>query len=191
MWTLGNWIVLILGISTVAVPASSAEIPSPSENQDSSPVNLSDPEPTEKTVIQSDRLDVINTDEGNRFIFFGSVHIEGQDFTATCDRIEVRTDAGGADDFGAIAYIEATGNVVILQEGRKATAGKALIYPQEDKVVLEDGPVVSDERGKVSGYRMVLQGENRKITIERGPDGEQPRVELPSLESIKSESEND
>lgn len=138
-----------------------------------------------KTVITSDRLDVINTDEGNRFIFSGSVRIEGDEFTAECDQMEVRTDSNEGDDFGAIAFIEGSGNVTIHQDDRIATAGRVLIYPRKDEIVLEDNPSVRDARGSVSGYRMILRGKDRKISIEPGPDGEQPRVELPSLESIR------
>ena len=144
-----------------------------------------------KTVIRSDRLDVINTEEGNRFIFSGSVSVAGDGFTARCDRMEVRTDSEGSEDFGAISLIEAQGGVIIEQGERIATAGHAFIYPQLDRVVLEDDPKVEDTRGSVSGYRMVLEGEDRKIVVEKGPDGEQPRVELPSLESIKSGEADD
>ncbi len=144
-----------------------------------------------KTSITSDSLEVINTEKGNRFIFSGSVAIQGEDFLATCDRMEVKTDSTGADDFGAIALIEATGEVTIRQGSRVATAGKALIYPQEDEVVLEDGPKVADGRGTVTGYRMILHGKDRKITVEPGPDGVQPRVELPSLRSIRNEEDNE
>jgi len=144
-----------------------------------------------KTVILSDRLEVINTDEGNRFIFAGSVLIQGEDFAARCETMEVRTDSGGSDDFGAISVILASGNVVIEQGERIATAGRAAIYPQEDKVVLEDNPRVEDSRGSVSGYRMILQGEDRKITVESGPEGQRPTVELPSLESIQEANTND
>ncbi|MEM0965176.1 MAG: LptA/OstA family protein [Verrucomicrobiota bacterium] len=141
----------------------------------------------QSTVISSDRLEVINTDEGNLFIFDGSVSIVGADFTAKCDRMEVRTNSEGEDDFGAIAVIEAIGNVQIQQGIRIATAGKAIIYPQSDEVFLEESPQVRDENGTISGYRMTLHGEDRRISIEPGPDGSRTQVELPSLEVIRSD----
>jgi len=142
-------------------------------------------ETSAKTVISSDRLEVSHTEAGNRFLFIGDVTIRGEDFTAECERMEVRTDSGGTDDFGAISVIEATGNVRISQGERIATAGKALIYPTEDKVVLEEGPVVRDGRGTVTGYRMILRGADRRISVEPGPDGTQPQVELPSMDAIR------
>lgn len=144
-----------------------------------------------KTVITSNRLEVINTEEGNRFIFDGDVQIQGDDFTANCDRMEVRTDSQGEDDFGSISVIEANGSVIVKQQGRTATAGRVLIHPGKDEVILEQNPVVRDENGTVSGYRMILHGTNRTISVEPGPDGEQPRVELPSIDSIREHSENE
>ncbi len=141
-----------------------------------------------RTQIRSQALDVINTDNGNRFVFSGSVRVEGADFTATCERMEVRTLAdpeGGGGGFGAIEVIEATGSVTIVQGERRATAGRALIYPFENRVVLEDGPVIRDAEGTVSGHRMVLYGSDRRITVEAGPDGDLPTVELPSLRSLE------
>jgi len=143
-------------------------------------------EASETTVIQSDHLEVIGGETGNRFIFSGSVRIDGMDFVATCERLEVRTtseptEEGDDTGFGAIDLVEATGSVRIRQDTREATAGKALIYPAEDRVVLEDDPVVRDAKGTVRGYRMILFGKTQKITVEPGPGGQRPTVELPSL----------
>tara|TARA_R100000027_G_scaffold8954_1_gene6478 strand:- start:46729 stop:47292 length:564 start_codon:yes stop_codon:yes gene_type:complete len=163
--------------------------------ESTSPTGQTQTEPTPKedgkTVITSNRLEVINTEEGNRFIFEGDVVITGEDFTANCERMEVRTDSKGKDDFGAISVIEATGNVTVQQQSRIATAGRVLIHPEKDELILEDNPVVRDENGTVSGYRMILHGENRTISVEPGPEGQQPRVELPSIESIRESSENE
>lgn len=140
------------------------------------------------TVIQSDRLEVIGSEDGNEFVFSGSVVITGDDFNATCERMVVRTQSrnkGAESGFGAIRVVEATGSVRIVQGAREATAGRALIYPGENRVVLEDGPVVRDANGTVRGYRMTLHGENRKISVEPGPSGERPSVELPTLRTLE------
>ncbi len=143
----------------------------------------------ESTVIQSDRLEIVGGESGNRFIFSGSVRITGADFVATCEQMEVLTSGDNQKQedrtgFGAIDVIEATGSVKIVQGTREATAGKALIYPADNRVVLEENPVVRDAKGKVSGYRMILHGETRRITVEPGPEGERPTVELPSVRSL-------
>jgi lipopolysaccharide export system protein LptA len=166
--------------------AETQEVESPTPKESTDTIT-----PHEKTVITSDQLDVINTEKGNQFIFSGSVKIAGSDFIALCDRMEVRTDSSEENDFGAISVINAIGNVTIRQGDRIATAGKAVIYPEINEVILEDQPTVRDGRGTVSGYRMILHGADRKITVERGPDGEQPRVELPTLESIRDASSDE
>ena len=144
-------------------------------------------EESKQTVIESERLSVIHTEEGNRFVFSGNVRVTGVDFEAECDRMEVRTTArdGDGGGFGAIEVVEATGNVRVLQGGREATAGKAFIYPAENRVVLEDGPVVRDGRGTVSGHRMILRGTEGRIEVEPGPEGSRPRVELPDLDAVR------
>ncbi|MFP4357318.1 MAG: LptA/OstA family protein [Puniceicoccaceae bacterium] len=150
-------------------------------------------EESERTVIESERLSVIHTEQGNRFIFSGNVRVTGSDFEAECDRMEVRTTAGrGEDDgFGAIEVVEATGNVRVLQGGREATAGKAFIYPAENRVVLEDGPAVRDGRGTVTGHRMILRGAEGRIEVEPGPEGNRPRVELPDLDAVRKSAEEE
>ncbi|MBC2600841.1 LptA/OstA family protein [Puniceicoccus vermicola] len=180
----------LLSFSPTLFSNTAATEPVPSANESES-VEATSAAAAQKTVITSDRLDVINTEKGNQFIFSGSVVIHGEDFIAECDRMEVRTDSSGKNDFGAISVIEATGNVVIQQGDRIASAGRALIHPTSDEVILEDNPKVKDGRGAVSGYRMILHGADRKISVEPGPDGEQPRVELPSLESIRDISNDE
>jgi len=120
------------------------------------------------------------------------VRIRSEDLEARCDRMEVHTTKGadgeeGLDPagFGAIRLIEATGSVEIQQGTRRATADRALIFPREEKVILEGEPVLRDGRGVVRGYRMILYGEDGRIAVEPGPGGEQPRVELPSVEELR------
>jgi len=148
-------------------------------------------EPSGKTVIRSDQLEVLGLEEGNRFVFSGSVTIEGADFTATCDRMEVRTTTGSGNNddptgFGSIKVIEATGSVRIVQGSREATAGRAIIRPAQNEIVLESNPVVRDANGTVTGYRMILFGESRRIVVEPGPDGNRPTVDLPSVDSLET-----
>lgn len=144
------------------------------------------------TVIDSNHLAVVRGEEGNRFVFSGKVHIRSEGFEARCDRMEVHTAQAvegvrGPDPagFGSIRLIEATGSVEIEQGTRRATAERALIFPREEKVILEGDPVLRDGRGVVRGYRMILYGEDGRIAVEPGPAGEQPRVELPSVEELR------
>lgn len=90
---------------------------------------------------------------------------------------------GGGDsgpNIGSIREIIMRGNVVISQEGRRATAGKATLYPQDGRVVLEDNPRVTDSQGTLSGWRMELNRGERTVKILSNPN-ERTKVTLPSI----------
>ncbi|HBR94414.1 MAG TPA: hypothetical protein DEA90_09650, partial [Opitutae bacterium] len=103
----------------------------------------------------------------------------------TCERLDViatESKQAGTDAPLVLERIEALEQVVIKQIGRTATADKAIILPDEGKVVLEGEAVVEDDRGRVSGHRMtLLQGERRAIVEGGGPDGERARITLPAM----------
>lgn len=151
------------------------------------------PDPETQTVITSDELELVQTEEGNQFIFEGNVRIRSSNLFASCERMEVITGGEkveqGFGNFGHIRRISAIGNVVIQQADREAKAGRATILPMEGKVILEENPVVRDSRGMVTGYRMILYQGDRRVTIEQGPEGQQPKVVLPSLENLGYETE--
>lgn len=90
-----------------------------------------------------------------------------------------------APNIGSIREIIMRGNVVISQEGRRATAGIAYLYPQEGRVVLADNPKVTDAQGTLSGWRMELYRGERKVRILSNPDEKQrTRVTLPALQDL-------
>lgn len=90
-----------------------------------------------------------------------------------------------APNIGSIREIIMRGNVVISQEGRRATAGVAYLYPQEGRVVLADNPLVTDEQGTLSGWRMELYRGERRVRILSNPDEKQrTRVTLPALQDL-------
>ena len=153
----------------------------------------------ESTVITSDRLEMNQGQVQNHFIFYDNVTVISQNFHATSNLLEVFSAREGtssrSDDLdtpseaikvGAIKKIIAIGNVVIKQEGRHATAGRAEIFPDEEKIVLTENPVVTDNQGTVTGFRMtLLRGENKAL-VEGGPDGERSTVVLPAMPDLGS-----
>ena len=145
------------------------------------------------TIITSDRLEMTQGETQNHFLFYDNVTVVSQNFKATSNLLEVfsareeetsksDTDmSSGAVKVGAIKKIIAIGNVVINQKGRHATAGKAIILPDEEKIILTENPVVTDDQGTVTGFRMtLLRGQNRAV-VEGGPKGERSTVVLPVM----------
>lgn len=141
----------------------------------------------EETVVTSRMLRMIEEPEQTLFRFTEEVEVTATNLDATCDRLDVIAKEQAQPDPKAdmpleVQRIEAHDNVVVKQTGRTATGDKAFILPKEGKVILEGSAVVTDERGKVSGHRMILnQGQRRAVVEGGGPDGERARITLPAL----------
>ncbi|WP_309384568.1 LptA/OstA family protein [Cerasicoccus frondis] len=147
----------------------------------------------QNTVITSDNLELVGGDSENRFFFTGNVKITGTNLLATCDEMEVVAARSGSPEktvgeMGAIQSIIMIGNVIIEQSGRKATGGRAEIRPNEDKVILSEGPRVEDSRGVVTGWKMVLHKGERKVEVLSDPnatgDSGRTRVQLPGFKDL-------
>lgn len=189
-----------------------AQSPAPAPAVAAEPAPPADARP--ETVISSDELDMVGGEESNHFYFRGNVKVQATNMLATCDELEVisarksvpKTEdqsaapetpapagsgavaaakAAATPDIGSIREIVMRGNVVISQEGRRATAGIAYLYPQEGRVVLAEGPLVTDAQGTLSGWRMELYRGERKVRILSNPDETQrTRVTLPALQDL-------
>ncbi|MEO0797068.1 MAG: LptA/OstA family protein [Verrucomicrobiota bacterium] len=152
--------------------------------------------PADDTVITSDNLELIGGDAQNQFFFTGNVKVSGTNMVATCDYMEVTALRSGSKqktvgEMGAIELIVMTGNVIIEQAGRRATAGRAEIIPNEDKVVLTENPVVEDSEGTVSGHRMELLKGERKAKVFGDPaTGGRTKVVLPGFQDLGYGGEN-
>ena len=151
-----------------------------------------------KTVIQSESLEMRSTPKRNYFYFQTNVRVEGNNLLVTCNNLEVTATRGGGEDdpnatigeFGTIESIVATGDVEILQAGRRAEAGRAQVLPHLGKVVLTENPRVYDVHGEVSGWRITLLKNERRVVVENNPeDGRQrPTVVLSELPDLGFES---
>jgi len=113
------------------------------------------------TIVTSDHLELRNDGELAYFAFSGNVRLTGTNLEVTCDKLEIYAESKKGEDgslgsVGGLRRIVATGHVVIAQEGRRATAGRAEVLPDEDKIVLTEDPVVTDPQGTVSGERMTF-----------------------------------
>lgn len=136
------------------------------------------------TQIFSDHLKIQSTDVETQFSFSGNVRILNDRLDATCCQLEVTSEHAPTEDLslaqiGDLRDLVALGEVVILQDGKKACAGKAVIFPREEKLVLTENPTFEDREGTVFGEKITLKkGENRAI-VEGGPNGGRPLIELP------------
>ncbi|MGJ8651290.1 MAG: LptA/OstA family protein [Opitutaceae bacterium] len=150
--------------------------------------------PAKETVVESNMLRMIEEPTQTVFRFSENVTIVATNLDAKCDRLDViAADAKSTDmktgkmsDRLEVLRIEALDNVEVRQDGRLATAEKGFILPQEGKVILEGNAVVNDDRGRVSGHRIILlQGQRRAIVEGGGPEKERARITLPAIPSGK------
>jgi len=168
-----------------------------------SALGLASQEETRKTsvTIEYTKLVYDFSGEQKRVILEGSVKITTNTMTITCDRADLlssrsqektspenpsaQSSAIPQDTtLGTIDYILATGNVDIQQMGTQALAGKAEIFPQERKLILEDNPRIIDQNGVVSGYRIVFLQDERQIRIEPGDSDQRNRIQLNDISEI-------
>jgi lipopolysaccharide export system protein LptA len=139
-----------------------------------------------RTVVQSNSLRMIESEEQTLFRFTDAVSVRGTNLDATCGRLEVTAvpvqTPGPNEAQMEVERIEAFDDVVFKQAERVATGDKATILPIEGKVVLEGDAEVTDEVGKVSGHRMtLLQGQRRAIVEGDRSTGQRATMTLPEI----------
>jgi lipopolysaccharide export system protein LptA len=149
----------------------------------------------QKTTVSADRLEMRNDGIESHYVLIGHIRVTGTNLEITCDRVEIfaitksgEKPDGRVPETGNIRRMLATGNVVIAQEGQRATCGTAEVLPSEERIILTDSPVVTDiAKGfTVKGTRMVAK-RDRTIDIENpeivGPA--LPNFGPPSTEPVK------
>ena len=142
------------------------------------PLDRSVVSPADTIVITSQSL--VFKNQENMAVFEGKVVMTKVDFTMHADQMVVHfegTSPAGAKagtkalpssparpsgteppSFGnrAISLIEASGNVVMQQGGKKAKSKKAVLSQHDDKVVLTGDPEVWEKGYHISGVRMTM-----------------------------------
>ncbi len=131
--------------------------------------------------------------EQTKLILEGPITISDSTMTIQCDHAEVLSSRKNQKDPGSevsstnpgtIDYILALGNVDIQQMGTQALAGKAEIFPEQRKLVLEDNPRIVDANGTVSGHRITFLQGDRQIKIDPSKTGERNRIQLNDISEI-------
>ncbi len=128
-----------------------------------------------RTTVTSETIEMQGTDERNYFYFRNDVEVRGTNLEIRCDELTVIAGRAGAaeegfGEIGAIESIVAVGNVVIVQEGRTAYAGRAEVNPREGTVTLSENPRVVDGDVEVQGYQFVLYRDERRFASIPDPD---------------------
>lgn len=124
--------------------------------------------PVVNTEIESVRLNVENDGENAYFHFSDSVRLTATNMVVECDSLEVfatreAEQQSNIGKFSAIKEIIAAGNVRIVQEERTATCQKAVVKPNEERIVLSGNPVVVQPTGRIVTYNP-----GDKILLDRG-----------------------
>lgn len=95
-------------------------------------------------------------------VFFEqNVHVQDPKMVMDCSTLEVHF-----GEKNEINWIEALTNVKILNEGREATAGKAVYDVKTDEFVLEDNPVFRDGKNTLYGERVRLWRASGRMVCE-------------------------
>jgi lipopolysaccharide export system protein LptA len=142
------------------------------------------------TVDSSGPAEMTSTDTESTFTFKDNVVAVGNGMTLHCDYLKVIATRIGdktatLGKYGKFRYMLATGHVRMTQGDRVATSGKAEVFPEEDRVVLTENPVVEikSEGYKASGPRMILYRGQRRAVIEGTPT-DRTHIELPPIKDL-------
>ncbi|MGD9330336.1 MAG: lipopolysaccharide transport periplasmic protein LptA, partial [Desulfobacterales bacterium] len=149
------------------------------ENPLTSPLNSETP-----INIAADRLDVDN--RNRTFVFKGNVKVVQGTTVITSEQLKILYSTDGsptspaANAGGRIRDIEASGNVVILFDGRTAKSDRALYSAEQDTLtLLGDKATVIDGPNTIRGSKITLYRAKGRITVEGSRDGQgKGRVEV-------------
>lgn len=152
-------------------------------------------EPPPTTIDCSGNAESVSTDTETTTVFHDQVVAVGNGIRLDCDFLKVVATRMGdkaatMGKYGRFRYLLATGHVKIVQGERTATCGRAEIFPDEDRIVLTEHPVVTDagQHSEVTGPRMVLYRGQRRVVVE-GTPGQQTHITLPSIKNLGFEGE--
>jgi lipopolysaccharide export system protein LptA len=146
--------------------------------------------PLPPTTIESGALELFSTEKETTFTYSRGVRITATNLVLTCDHLVVIARRSG-DPAALVGRQEklkslvASGNVRLVQDDREATADRAEVFPDDDRVILTGNPVVRSVKDdwEQRGPRMeLLRGERRAVI--RGEGSERPRTVLPALKDL-------
>jgi lipopolysaccharide export system protein LptA len=147
------------------------------------------------TTIDSEMSESVSSDTETTIVFRNQVVAVGNGMTLDCDYLKVIASRLGdktatIGKYGKFRYLLATGHVKIVQVDRVATCGRAEVFPDEDRIVLTEHPVVKieSEHYEATGPRMILYRGQRRAVIE-GTPGHPSHITLPAIKDLGFPSE--
>ncbi|HEX3730688.1 MAG TPA: LptA/OstA family protein, partial [Opitutaceae bacterium] len=136
-------------------------------------------------------LVIDSNDSGTVCVWQGHVVLTGTGIEVQSDYLRGET-AGkgdpltGTGSYSSYKHMLATGHVRIVRGEYVATCGQAEMFPQEDRIVLTDHPVVTSPRGEQSGTTITLSKDaqgNRHVAVDGAGDAK-TRTEIRGLKGI-------
>ena len=161
--------VLLTGIAVTALWAQDSPLANPLNSN-------------EKISITADTLEADN--RHHSFVFRGKVKVVQGQTEVTSDALLIRyrpekgqQETDKVSPSGRIETIEATGNVVILFDGRTAKSEKAVYDGNRETLeLIGEKSTVIDGPNTISGSRITLYRNEDRIKVESSPDNRQDRV---------------
>ncbi len=146
--------------------------------------------PPTTTVDCSGQAESVSTDTETTTTFRDNVVAVGNGLNLECDFLKVVATRIGDKSatlgkYGKFRYLLATGHVKITQGDRVATSGRAEVFPEEDRIVLTEQPIVriESEHYTASGPRMILYRGQRRAVIEGTPT-DRTHITLPPIKDL-------
>ncbi len=142
--------------------------------------------PTVETVVQSDEFEMVSSAKETTFTYRRNVRVTATNMTLTCENLVIVARRSGDPALlvgkqERLKSLVATGRVRIVQDDREATAERAEVLPDDDKVILTGNPVVRSTKDgwEQRGDRMELHRGERRAVIPSNP-----RTVLPALKDL-------
>jgi lipopolysaccharide transport protein LptA len=126
---------------------------------------------TNRMVITSDAF--VLDQQQRTALFTGQVKVRDPQLTMDCDALTVHY-----REENEINWIEASGNVTMLFEGRKALSGKAVYSVETGEMILTEDPKILEERNMICAETIRFRREGGEAVFEPAarlvfyPDGE-------------------
>lgn len=109
--------------------------------------------------------------------FMGQVVVKRGDFLMESQQMRVHLSSGNGTQ--EVDWVEAWGDVRLSYGERKGTCGRALYYAKDERVVLEEDPVLWEGDNRIRGARIVVFLAEDRAVVEGAPG---KKVELVVVE---------
>jgi lipopolysaccharide export system protein LptA len=123
---------------------------------------------TRPLTVRADWLDYF--DEGSKASYRGHVKLQAETTSMEADKMDVYFSRNGPDQASEVERAMATGHVVVVQPGRRASSEQGEYFAGPGKIVLTGGPpTLSDvQKGFTTGQRLTLFVHDDRLVVDGG-----------------------